>query len=421
MRLLVVANPFPASGGGCYRAAKSLTSYPLHGIEPYLLIPPIYYDTYDADTMLKLISGGVRILGLTGLYNPGNFVLKRIRELFYPLLPKVFIDLDPGSYPSDFHAVLSFHETWDSLWLAYFMSSRIGRPSIAVLQLPPYYASRNRLKTIREARRLNFSYVYGDSVVSNFLIYVYGSYRDILDDAVYTPRFKSLLNGYSLIIGISRSICVEMGLDESSRVHCMDPGVTLDEGDLELIKSIREKTREKKNYIVLGGRPSWEKGIAEALLVFEKVSRRFPNYKLYITGKIRDYLYARLRGLARKLGIEDKVVFTGFLPREERLRIVAESRLVLYPSHVDAYPYAVAESLLLGTPIVAYSIPAIDIYYRGLEGVRIVKELDLEAMADESIDMLSQGNIEVESPRLRSWDDIIREEVNLLKHVAETS
>jgi len=117
------------------------------------------------------------------------------------------------------------------------------------------------------------------------------------------------------------------------------------------------------------------------------------------------------------LGIEDKVVFTGFVPREERLRIVREAKLMLYPSHVDAYPYAVVESLL-GTPIVAYDIPAIDIYFRDLEGVRVVRELDVEAMTDEAIDVLTGGRVEVEPPRLRPWDEIIEEEVGLIRRVA---
>jgi len=42
-----------------------------------------------------------------------------------------------------------------------------------------------------------------------------------------------------------------MGLELSDRVHCMDPGVSLDEEDLGLIDDVRSKFKEKKNYIVL--------------------------------------------------------------------------------------------------------------------------------------------------------------------------
>jgi len=422
MKLLAVADPFPASGGGCYRARKSLASYSLYGIKPYLLIPPINQGTYDAGTILELASRGVIVLGLTNVYSFNSRVLNRVRESLLPLLPRVFIHAELEKIPRDVNVVLSFHETLPSLWLASRVSSELEKPSAAVLQLPPYYVSKDRLQAIREAFKLYIDHLYGGNTVRRIIRYAYRGYYDLLDNALYKPKFKQILARYSLVVGISRSICVEMGLEDSSKTYCMDPGVTLDEDDLKLIRSIRERIKEKKNYVVFGGRPVAEKGIAEALIVFKKISNRFTDHKLYITGSIiSNRRLDALKRLTKQLGIEDRVVFTGFLPREERLRIVAESRLVLYPSHVDAYSYAVAESLLLGTPIVAYSIPAIDIYYRGLEGVRVVKELDLEAMADESIDMLSRGNIKVEPPRLRSWDDIIREEVNLLEHVAETS
>jgi len=100
-------------------------------------------------------------------------------------------------------------------------------------------------------------------------------------------------------------------------------------------------------------------------LVFRKIASVFNDYKLYVTGKISNNIANRLFRFAKRLGIDDKVVFTGFISREERFRIVREARLMLYPSHIDAFSYAVAESLLLGTPIVAYDIPAIDIYYKG--------------------------------------------------------
>jgi len=48
---------------------------------------------------------------------------------------------------------------------------------------------------------------------------------------------------------------------------------------------------------------------------------------------------------------------------------VNESRSMLYPSHFDAFPYAVCESLHVGTPVVAYKIPALEIYYGKTEGV----------------------------------------------------
>jgi len=57
---------------------------------------------------------------------------------------------------------------------------------------------------------------------------------------------------------------------------------------------------------------------------------------------------------------------------------------MLYPSHFDAFPYAVCESLHVGTPVVAYKIPALEIYYGKTEGVRLVDEGDGRSVGKRS-------------------------------------
>jgi glycosyltransferase involved in cell wall biosynthesis len=67
--------------------------------------------------------------------------------------------------------------------------------------------------------------------------------------------------------------------------------------------------------------------------------------------------------LARKLNIHDKILLTGHIPREELFMLKAKALVHLYPSHEDAFPYSVLESLALGTPVVAYDIPALRINF----------------------------------------------------------
>ncbi|UNQ73122.1 glycosyltransferase family 4 protein [Infirmifilum sp. NZ] len=314
-------------------------------------------------------------------------------------------------------AVLSWHETWDSLWLANRIASEEGNPSIAILQLPAFYALKHRVRALKVATRVYYDCLYGGirEEIRKTLAQAFQSFSDEL----YERRVKSVLNNYTLVLGISKAVCLEMGLEKSNRVFYMDPGVTLDKEDLMRIRGIREGFTEKKDYLIFGGRPSVTKGVVEALLAFRKIARSFNNYRLIITGNIPSREAARLRKFAGRLGIGDKVLFAGFVSREERLRLVREAKLMLYPSHQDAFPYAVAESLLLGTPIVGYDIPALSTYYGKLEGVRLVRELDVDAMADEATDLLSASRVSVEAPRLRPWNEIIQEEVNLIMHAID--
>jgi len=64
VKLLVIADPFPVTGGN-YRARRSLLEYPRRGIEPYLMITPLFgYDACDEGTLLELVESGVRLAGL---------------------------------------------------------------------------------------------------------------------------------------------------------------------------------------------------------------------------------------------------------------------------------------------------------------------------------------------------------------------
>jgi len=65
--------------------------------------------------------------------------------------------------------------------------------------------------------------------------------------------------------------------------------------------------------------------------------------------------------------MRSKVIFTNFLSREDLYKLIRGACLVLYPSHADAYPFAVLESLMLETPVVAYRIPALQMYYGNVE------------------------------------------------------
>ncbi|MEM0051375.1 MAG: glycosyltransferase [Sulfolobales archaeon] len=180
------------------------------------------------------------------------------------------------------------------------------------------------------------------------------------------------------------------------------------------------KVKDKEDYLVFGGRPEAGKGLIEALLVFKQITRYKSNLKLFITGRISKELLMHMKMICKKLGIGDKVVFTGFIPRGDRFEIVAKAKLMLYPSHVDSFSYAVLESLHLKTPVVAYEIPALKIYYGEIPGVRLVKEWDLEGLTIEAINVLEKGVELIEPPKIKSWDEIMNEEVRIVQKLITT-
>ena len=89
------------------------------------------------------------------------------------------------------------------------------------------------------------------------------------------------------------------------------------------------------------------KGLALAIYAIAKL----PGWRLLICGRGRDE--QRLRDNARRLGVESRVRFLGWLPRNEVLRLMAEEAdVLLFPSLHDEGPMVVAEALAVGLPVV---------------------------------------------------------------------
>jgi glycosyltransferase involved in cell wall biosynthesis len=315
-----------------------------------------------------------------------------------------------------YDAIVVLHETWDAVYCGSVLAKQLNLPSAVLLHNPPFYGSRKRflniLKSILLWRKLVSS-----NLAARALLEVDAVVQNFIGERLSRLRYPKLLREYTLVLGSTKATAIEMGGEWIRKMFCFDPGYSLSNEDLEVIKSIGSKIKKKENYIVFGGRPSAEKGFAEALISFKRILKHFPKMRLVVGGRAP---ISFVRRSVKRLNVEDKVVFTGFVPREKWFEIVAKARLMLYPSHVDAFSYAVLESLHLKTPVVAYRIPAIEIYHGKAPGIQLVEEGDLEAFTVKAIDVLEKGVEAIEPPKIKSWKEIMSEEIEIISKLART-
>ena len=66
---------------------------------------------------------------------------------------------------------------------------------------------------------------------------------------------------------------------------------------------------------------------------------------------------------------------------------ISSAKVMIYPSHSDAYSIAILQALAMNTMVVAYDIPGLSIY-KNIKAVRLVNEFDYKRMAYEAISML---------------------------------
>ncbi len=111
--------------------------------------------------------------------------------------------------------------------------------------------------------------------------------------------------------------------------------------------------------IVSCGRLERYKGHHRVIEALPHVMREVPDAHLIVLG--RGPYGTRLRELARRLGVTDRVTITHIPPadRQAMARALAESSVVAALSEYEAHPVAVMEALSVGRPVVGYDIAGI--------------------------------------------------------------
>ena len=137
--------------------------------------------------------------------------------------------------------------------------------------------------------------------------------------------------------------------------------------------------------VVWIGRVHRQKGIDDLLATLEFLAKRFDNFRAVFIGNVKDALTPEIE----KRELTKHVSFSGFVSETEKIRLFKASRLFLMPSRHEGSPRVVGESIIAGTPVVAYDIPN----YRPVFGdfVRYVPPFDLTAFQAAAEDQIKKG------------------------------
>jgi len=188
----------------------------------------------------------------------------------------------------------------------------------------------------------------------------------------------------------SKNIDLFLGVSTSSIIDFINAKLIRKDIPWKVLKPANAFEREllnyssldKEDYAVFFARLVPEKGIFDLPIIWKKVREKMPKAKLVIIGKFGDEKIKRkFLSMVKDTGIEYK----GFLPRDELLWTVAKAKVFVYPTYTDSFALVMLESLALKTPVVAYDIPGIREIYGNLKAVNLVKNFDVNEMAQRVI------------------------------------
>ena len=137
-----------------------------------------------------------------------------------------------------------------------------------------------------------------------------------------------------------------------------------------------------------------KKGLTTTLRAFAEFSVRYPKATLTLAGS--GLLMDELWRLVLKLGLQNRVKFTGFLTQQELRMLYDKSHLFLHPSEMgedgdqEGVPNSMLEAMACGLPVIATNHGGIpEAVVHGVSGL-LVPERDHLALAGEMLTLTSK-------------------------------
>jgi len=189
--------------------------------------------------------------------------------------------------------------------------------------------------------------------------------------------------------------------------------------------SINDVRRIKKRYAIVDDyilflstlKPS--KNIEGILDAFSKIKEGGNKIKLVIAGK-KGWMFESIFEEVKKLGLEEDVIFTGYIKKEEKTPLISGAKMFISPSFWEGFGMHVLEAMACGVPVVVSDVGSfpeivgesgiiVDPYDSSSIANGILKVLNLDEKGYNSL--IDKGTKQAEK---FSWDKTAQETFDVL-------
>uniref|UniRef100_A0A7C4BCS6 Glycosyltransferase n=1 Tax=Ignisphaera aggregans TaxID=334771 RepID=A0A7C4BCS6_9CREN len=233
-----------------------------------------------------------------------------------------------------------------------------------------------------------------------------------------SKRIKLLIKLYKFLNRLSRFIfCSPSVIYDLKRVHLnIERFCSVKGSAVRKPISIAYHRHEDRDIdLVYLASISRAKGVYDIPLILKKIKERIQNIRMVIIGRMPDNLRKEIEELLKAHDVKDCVKILGYVDEVEKFKVLAKSKVMIYPSYIDTFAISVLEALTMGTPVIAYAIPAIVINYK-TDAVIKVPIGSIDEMAKRAVEILS--NVQyyqelsmkaIDYASTYTWNDIARD------------
>lgn len=200
----------------------------------------------------------------------------------------------------------------------------------------------------------------------------------------------------------------------SSRFRRID-----DEAELSRIK---KKYGISDNYILGVGTIQPRKNLSRLIEAYSNLKGRGIELpKLVLAGKI-GWLHGEIVEAISRLGLADRVQFTGYVPDDDLPGLYSGSLFFVYPSYFEGFGLPPLEAMQCGTPVITGNLTSLPEVV-GDAGI-MVDPFDVGAIANAMKSLLSDADLRkslsekgIERAKKFSWTDAARQTLKIFEKV----
>jgi glycosyltransferase involved in cell wall biosynthesis len=210
------------------------------------------------------------------------------------------------------------------------------------------------------------------------------SFAEQLQTMVVYPRIESqIIELSNKITSVSLNVSEELssyGL-ESSKITVIENAV-----DTEFFSPKRLEVKGETNILFVGILRSG-KGVSEIIACAKIVCDKRPDARFLICGD--GPLLRALRLQVLKIGLQNKIIFLGYVDRTRLLQLYQKAAVLFHPSSHEGLSTVILEAMSCGLPVVAKDIPGNrGVILSEINGI-LVPHKSPELMADSILRLLN--------------------------------
>jgi len=241
----------------------------------------------------------------------------------------------------------------------------------------------------------NFTNIFYYRGLKNLIISVWGS--DIVYDNQVKPEslrqrlYKRALLKQARVLTATNNFLKDKVLQyfpEAQKIEVIPFGV-----DTEKFKPENRVEEKEKITISFIKHLTQKYGPSFLIKAFSKVEERYPNVELYMVGE--GELKEELVKLARDLGVEEKVHFTGHIPYKSVFDLLKRTDILVMPSIYESETFGVAalEASAMEIPVIASRVGGVhDVVKDGKTGF-LVEKKNVEQLANAVFKLIENEKI----------------------------